>query len=427
MQVNVRLCAALIVVYVLSSVASGNVVTFNFRLNDLMDLYPAAAGDGVTPGQTCATQDHPRMLRHVWDGPAGTTGMRTFGGQYEYNAYLNWLDGLGQGEGINTIAILMDPGWNKPSALMFGETMGQNPGVQYNYMPTPALKGMTAPAGSGWSISTWPLPGEPGYDDWYEATQRYSAVIEMHTDDPAKFLRPASNGGADLGVFTVTLDVGMYDLSGLDNPAVPNAGPVHLGMDYRMRFMTQPTPGQYQIDQAYYDDQGWGTRPTGDLPSPTELTSGLHWIYGVLYMRGTCDFNGDGVEDAADIDKLYSSFGNVSVNPSLGACDVNGNGITDQADVTELVEVVFGKSYGDANLDGSVDFSDFQSLLDHWTMPKQGWSTGDWTGDGIVSFNDFQQLLNNWNPAGLPGNVPEPTTLALLALGGLAISRRRSR
>ena len=81
---------------------------------------------------------------------------------------------------------------------------------------------------------------------------------------------------------------------------------------------------------------------------------------------------------------------------------------------------------GDANHDGKVDFVDFQVLLDHWQGTGQGWAYGDWNGDGVVDFLDFQKLIDNWNPTGAGiSEAPEPGTLSLLALSGLALLKRR--
>jgi hypothetical protein len=54
-----------------------------------------------------------------------------------------------------------------------------------------------------------------------------------------------------------------------------------------------------------------------------------------------------------------------------------------------------------------------------------GWAGGDLNGDSNVNFLDFQYMLDNWNPMGYGSEIPEPATLSLLALGGLALFRRK--
>ena len=54
------------------------------------------------------------------------------------------------------------------------------------------------------------------------------------------------------------------------------------------------------------------------------------------------------------------------------------------------------------------------------------WRDADFTGDGVVNVYDLAALANHYGYDGTAGGpIPEPATLALLALGGLALTRRR--
>jgi autotransporter-associated beta strand protein len=108
--------------------------------------------------------------------------------------------------------------------------------------------------------------------------------------------------------------------------------------------------------------------------------------------------------------------------------------------------------YGDANLDGKVDGSDY-SLIDNAYLNNQdsddngtltGWFNGDFNYDGVINGSDYTLIDNAFNRQGASltavlasstaqiapaatSAVPEPTSLGLLAMGasGLLAYRRR--
>jgi autotransporter-associated beta strand protein len=83
---------------------------------------------------------------------------------------------------------------------------------------------------------------------------------------------------------------------------------------------------------------------------------------------------------------------------------------------------------GDANLDGQVKIGDLVTLAQHWNQASGAtWFDGDANGDGQIKIGDLVALAQNWNKTVTAGGaVPEPLTLTVLGLGGLAILRRRS-
>ena len=94
--------------------------------------------------------------------------------------------------------------------------------------------------------------------------------------------------------------------------------------------------------------------------------------------------------------------------------------------------------YGDANLDGLVNLTDFNRLAANYNMAGS-WSQGDFTFDGLVNLSDFNRLAANYNQVASPDGptpedwsnlaaamVPEPGGMIVLgASATLATLRRR--
>ena len=82
---------------------------------------------------------------------------------------------------------------------------------------------------------------------------------------------------------------------------------------------------------------------------------------------------------------------------------------------------------GDANGDGIVSADDFASIQANFGATDDTGILGDADGDGLISANDYASVQSNFGATtGMGGmSVPEPATLSLLVIGGLAMLRRR--
>ena len=152
-----------------------------------------------------------------------------------------------------------------------------------------------------------------------------------------------------------------------------------------------------------------------------------------------CDFDVNNLCDIGDLNALLT-LGPVAGGISAAgqeSFDLTGDGVIDNADVDQWLAAAatengFGSPYfrGDANLDGSVDVSDFNIWNSHRLSLSLAWDSGDFNGDGAVDASDF----NVWNShrlmssAGAPAAVPEPASLWLSFISvpaWLAAHRRR--
>jgi hypothetical protein len=131
-----------------------------------------------------------------------------------------------------------------------------------------------------------------------------------------------------------------------------------------------------------------------------------------------------------------SNYGIGYIDSAIDATEVTAIAPGNDADT-----LVFRRTLkGDANLDGTVGFPDLLRLAAAYNQTTgMEWYNGDFDLNGGVGFQDLLALAATYNlAASVTGSfngdwslaqsiVPEPTTLALAAAGGLVALRRRRR
>ncbi len=125
-----------------------------------------------------------------------------------------------------------------------------------------------------------------------------------------------------------------------------------------------------------------------------------------------------------------SSLGSFSATYTLNLSDEDIAGATSQVLTLQLIGEVSAVLAGDLDGDGFVGISDLNLVLGSWnqTVPP-GNPLADPSGDNFIGIADLNVVLGNWN-AGVnpaPAVVPEPTSLALVSIAGIALSLRRQR
>ena len=96
----------------------------------------------------------------------------------------------------------------------------------------------------------------------------------------------------------------------------------------------------------------------------------------------------------------------------------------DQVEVSGVLPVP-----GDVDGDGYVSAPDLTTIITNWGMSGATRQQGDLSGDGTVSAPDYTEVITYWGTGPAPPlePIPEPATLGLLLIGGLALLMRRHR
>ena len=172
-----------------------------------------------------------------------------------------------------------------------------------------------------------------------------------------------------------------------------------------------------------FDNQGVGDIVVSvNTDTPTHIYGNEDYqIYNQANFQSSYDPNGPGNIDARNV--FWGTYNEYEIMSGIfDFFDDAGRGIVfyDPWAILELLP-------GDTNNDGVVSADDYGSVQLNFGDIGVAGIPGDANGDGVVSADDYGSVQLNFGAmAGLGGAlVPEPATLLLLCIGGLAILRRR--
>ncbi|MCA9212179.1 MAG: hypothetical protein KDB27_03865 [Planctomycetales bacterium] len=142
------------------------------------------------------------------------------------------------------------------------------------------------------------------------------------------------------------------------------------------------------------------------------------------------DFDNSGELDVADIDMLTAD---VIAGNNTASFDLDNNAAVNAEDRRVWIEDLRNTYFGDANLDGEFNSSDFVAVFGaakYETGEAATWGEGDWNGDAQFNSSDFVSAFSGGGYEKGPrpaAAVPEPSSLnlAVVAILGLMAKRRR--
>lgn len=166
-------------------------------------------------------------------------------------------------------------------------------------------------------------------------------------------------------------------------------------------------------------------------PDPRSGVPTTNGAFAIRLTRGLgCDVDGDGACLIEDLDRLIQTLNAEEFDRLM---DINWDALTNALDIDAWLRQASAEREmeflrGDANLDGTVDFTDFLEMSGNFGDPDSAWSGGNFDGMSGTDFADFLLLSANFTTSEELQTVPEPASqwLVLMAVFA-ALPRRRLR
>ena len=194
-------------------------------------------------------------------------------------------------------------------------------------------------------------------------------------------------------------------------------------------FDTAEAPGQWR------DNNDFKRLHSQDARSQMDDRFDIQFVTGEL-------LDGRGLDYIADSYRVFGNDGTHTLNAAISTgSGASGDVLAALESASDHLPIVADYEFmilesdtpGDTNGDDIVDYSDLNNLVAQFGGPPGG-KSADFNGDDIVDLEDFAILRGNFGfgvESSLDGELgattPEPAMMPLLALGGLAVIRRRKR
>jgi autotransporter-associated beta strand protein len=244
--------------------------------------------------------------------------------------------------------------------------------------------------------------------------------------------------GSNLSGGTIIVDSGAI----LTLPAAISAGQTNIGV---LAVGGLTNSGLIDIGKTALDIQNAGTSGLQSITS--EIAAGYNLINGANWQGAAGITSSAAASDSTHLHAIGVLYNTTAQGQQIYGAGTAFDG-TNPGGSDVLVKYTW---FGDANLDGVVDGSDY-SLIDAGYASQQpgftgtvlsGWSNGDFNYDGVIDGSDYALIDNAFNNQGQslsssalvaatasvvsPAAVPEPVSLGTIALAtyGLVTRRRR--